>query len=138
MFVPPVAKAQTKATPGPASNMMEQRSTLAARSSCGDQELKAPQWNRSAQGATDGLAWDLSKISIFPPSRSNRPVGIQPKLIIGSAADPLEREADSVADQVMRSPAPGIAIERAQPGISRKCAACQEGRNAPKKGGGNG
>src|SRR5262245_6059181 len=57
---------------------------------------------------------------------------LQPKLTIGHADDPYEREADRVADQVMRMPAPQsdshrlaitpITAHRAQ----RKCAACEE------------
>jgi hypothetical protein len=34
------------------------------------------------------------------------PPGILPKLEVGGAHDPLERQADAVADQVMRMPAP--------------------------------
>jgi Domain of unknown function (DUF4157) len=126
MFAPLVAKAQAKAILGPASNMIAQRSTLAARSFCGDQEPKPPQRNGAPPGTTHSIAWDFSRIPIFPLSLSNRPVNIQTKLVIGAAADPLEQEADNVADQVMRMPAPGIVIARAQLGISRKCAACQE------------
>jgi hypothetical protein len=40
--------------------------------------------------------------------------------------DPLEHEADRVADQVMRMPAPPVAIAAAPPQVSRKCAACEE------------
>jgi hypothetical protein len=36
-----------------------------------------------------------------------REARIQPKLTIGAVDDPLEREADAVADQVMRTPEPG-------------------------------
>ncbi len=42
---------------------------------------------------------------------------IQLKLKIGSANDPLEYEADKVADQVVR--------QKTVPGIQRKCAACE-------------
>jgi hypothetical protein len=47
---------------------------------------------------------------------------IQPKLTVGAADHPLEHEADRVADQVMRMPAPPITA--APPRISRKCDAC--------------
>jgi hypothetical protein len=40
-------------------------------------------------------------------SVTGRVPGIQPKLRIGQVNDPFEREADHVADQVMRMPAPG-------------------------------
>lgn len=51
---------------------------------------------------------------------------LQPKLTIGAVDDPLEREADAVADQVMRMPTPGPAMSASPPRISRKCAACEE------------
>ncbi len=57
---------------------------------------------------------------------------LQPRLTIGQADDPYEREADRIADQVMRMPAPpsdghGLSIT---PGATyqaqRKCAECDE------------
>lgn len=50
---------------------------------------------------------------------------LQPKLKVGAANDPLEHEADAVADRVMRMPDPGP-LSRASPlRVSRKCAACE-------------
>jgi hypothetical protein len=61
---------------------------------------------------------------------------MQPKLTIGAVNDPAEREADRVADQVMRMPEPGPAHDAPAPpaGVSdggggpptarRACAAC--------------
>src|SRR5690554_7559785 len=43
---------------------------------------------------------------------------VQPKLTVGSPDDPYEREADAMADQVMRMPEPGF--------VQRKCAQCVE------------
>ncbi len=51
---------------------------------------------------------------------------LQCKLQIGAVNDPLEAEADRVADQVMRMSDPGISIATAPPQISRKCAGCEE------------
>jgi hypothetical protein len=51
---------------------------------------------------------------------------IQRKLAVGRSDDPLEHEADQVAEQVMRMPAPEISAGAAPPQISRKCAACEE------------
>ena len=42
---------------------------------------------------------------------------IQPKLEVGRVDDPQEKEADEVAQRVMRMP---------EPRIQRKCAACEE------------
>jgi len=50
---------------------------------------------------------------------------LQPKLAIGPVDDPLEQEADRVADQVMRAPAPEPAISGTPPQLSRKCAECE-------------
>jgi hypothetical protein len=47
---------------------------------------------------------------------------IQRKLEVGAVNDPLEHEADSVADKVMRMPD--------QPFVQRKCATCKEEDNA--------
>lgn len=51
---------------------------------------------------------------------------LQCKLTIGAVDDPLEAEADRVADHVMRMPDPAISVAAAPPQISRKCAACEE------------
>ncbi len=50
----------------------------------------------------NSFSWDFSKIPVFASSvagRSQMPV--QPKLVAGQAEDPLEREADHIADQVI-------------------------------------
>ena len=76
-----------------------------------------------------GASWDFSKIPLFPPERqgsSPQPSIIQRKLVVGQTNDPLEHEADRVADQVIRMPAaPEIEPAAAPPQISRKCAACK-------------
>jgi len=60
--------------------------------------------------------------SAAPPA----PAFIQPKLMVGAVDDPLEHEADRVADQVMRMPAPEVAPGAGPAQVSRKCAACEE------------
>jgi hypothetical protein len=55
-----------------------------------------------------------------------RSAAIHAKLAVGAANDPLEHEADRVADEVMRKPDPGLAASSAEPQIRRKCAACEE------------
>jgi len=92
----------------------------------------------TAQVAKTGLSWDFSKISIYPPEWVNRPEEhsslsapplsgvIQPKLAISQADDPLEQEADGVADYVMRMPDPQASLTAAPPQINRECAACKE------------
>jgi hypothetical protein len=52
---------------------------------------------------------------------------VQTKLKIGAVDDPAEREADRVADQVMRMPDTGLTTMAAAPGktVQRACAACE-------------
>ncbi|MDQ6868146.1 MAG: DUF4157 domain-containing protein [Pseudomonadota bacterium] len=90
-------------------------------------------------------AWDFSKIPLFPPERMGGvqplspapaprlPGPIQAKLKVGAVNDPLEHEADRVADQVMRMPAPGVSVAAASPQLSRKCDACEEEEKLQKK-----
>jgi len=48
------------------------------------------------------------------------------KLEVGAVDDPLEAEADRVADQVMRMSDPDLSVSNSTAQISRKCAACEE------------
>jgi hypothetical protein len=69
-----------------------------------------------SQGSASGRLWDFSKIPDVPPGHPSRPAEgspfttlplpgvIQPKLEVGAVDDPLEREADRVADMVMQVP----------------------------------
>ncbi len=61
---------------------------------------------------------------------------LQTKLEIGAANDPLEHEADAMADRVMRMPLSGATFAGVSAGgahIQRKCAACeQEPKIQPK------
>lgn len=52
-------------------------------------------------------------------------VSIQRRLTVGSPDDPLEHEADAMADKVMRMPEPSF--------IQRKCAHCDEHDKAQRK-----
>jgi hypothetical protein len=51
---------------------------------------------------------------------------LQAKLVVGQANDPLEHEADRVADQVMRMPDRALAVLATPSQVSRKCAECEE------------
>jgi Domain of unknown function (DUF4157) len=94
--------------------------------------------DRTEAGTALGQAWDFGKIRIFAPSERGRdgtrpahaapasPCRIQPKLTVGTVDDPLEREADRLADRVMRSPDPRVAVTVAPPQVTRKCDACAE------------
>ena len=90
----------------------------------------------SASRTTGSVSRDFSKSPLAPPDRAAAaPLGtIQAKLAIGRVDDPLEHEADRVADQVMRMPDAEIA-PAAHLQISRSCAACkaEEGEELQKK-----
>jgi hypothetical protein len=73
-------------------------------------------------------AWDFTALPLLSPdggSFSAAPPGaIQTKLEIGALDDPLEREADRVADKVMRMDGRSLSLAAAPLQISRKCASC--------------
>ncbi|MDT5047339.1 MAG: hypothetical protein QOE48_5741 [Mycobacterium sp.] len=59
-------------------------------------------------------------LTLYPMPRA-----LQPKLDIGPVDDPLEHEADRVADQVMRMPDPKLCAGAAPMQIARKCTASE-------------
>jgi hypothetical protein len=72
----------------------------------------------SAAQAAPGVLWDFGSTAL--------PL-IQPKLFLGRVDDPLEREADRVADAVLS----GSSVAAARPTkgrLQRKCSACEEDR----------
>jgi Domain of unknown function (DUF4157) len=71
--------------------------------------------DRTSDATTCGASWSFSAIRLFPEGGTSLPAPwpIQRKLEIGAIDDPLEREADAVADRVLRMPDP------------EKCSACQ-------------
>ena len=116
MFVPPIAKAQPKTSETSASSPAHQRSTPSA-DRAGDGPAELPLMLQRAIG-NQGM---LRLLAAWPRV-------LQRKLAIGRTDDPLEHEADRVADQVMRMPAPaaGSPLTAAPPQVSRKCAECEE------------
>jgi hypothetical protein len=54
------------------------------------------------------------------------PVAVQPKILIGPIDDPLEHEADHVADQATHMPSAKISISARPPQNSLKCAGCEQ------------
>jgi hypothetical protein len=87
-------------------------------------EQEADAVTPTARGAMSGVSPNFSKIPLFPPERATRaPVPfalkgiISPKLAVGAVDDPLEHEADRIAEQVMRKPHPESSVTAAlQPG----------------------
>jgi hypothetical protein len=94
--------------------------------------------NTSPQTTAASPSWDFSKLSIFGPRQRNAPPGsprrasplaspIRPKLVIGDVDDPLEHEADRMADHVMRMLGPlAPTLTGGDGAVRRKCAACEE------------
>ncbi len=79
---------------------------------------------KSAPDRTETFGDDRQAAGNLALQRSLRSGAIQAKLTIGEPGDFYEREADDVADRVMRS--------SAVPAIQRKCAACAGGAPCPK------
>ena len=142
MFAPKIAKPQTKAAKSPISKLTTQHSMFVGHRlghNPADQTLSLQRIiGNPARGATPGSSWNFSKIPVFSPDRATEPQAssalaarplpgaIQAKLVVGQVNDPLEHEADRIADQVMRMPAPGVSVEAVPLQISRKCAACEK------------
>jgi hypothetical protein len=119
--------------------MAEQRATsLPGNEPLDYKEQGSDASSPTARKAAPGVSWDFSRVPIFPPDRAGQteppaprrapplPGILQAKLAVGKVDDPLEDEADQVADQVMRMPTPEAAptLTSAPPQISRKCEAC--------------
>jgi hypothetical protein len=83
-----------------------------------DEQEAVPE-NMAAGEAPRGPSWDFSKLPVFPPD--------QAELAVGRVNDPLEHEADRVADLVMRMPDPVPSIAIAPPQIKRNSTAREEG-----------
>ena len=135
MFAPRVATTQTRGDAGSTGRFGQRTSRQAGNERDGDHEREIVGESLTDLPAPRHLAWDFGKIPLFPPDRTSRtkashplPGIIQPKLVVGAVNDPLEHEADRVADQVMRMPAAaaGLSLTAAPPQVSRKCAACEE------------
>ena len=80
--------------------------------------------HQSARPREGTASWSFGAVAV-----------LQPKLAVGAANDPLEHEADRVAEQVMRMPASGTLASDAPPRISRKCASCEEEKARTKPAG---
>src|SRR5271170_7050745 len=140
MFAPPVARAQTEAASSSIDTIRQQRKISVPRRWQGFDEQHErgadpafEQAQVSSEGFTPAMSLDFGKIPLFPPERSTPTLIVapprhitQPKLAVGPVDDPLEREADRVADQIMQKPASELAVSASQAQVSRKCAACEE------------
>jgi Domain of unknown function (DUF4157)/LysM domain len=135
MFAPRVATTQTRGDASSTGRFGQPTSRQARNERDGEREREIVRENLTDPAAPRRLAWDFGKIPLFAPDQTSRfqasyplPGILQAKLAVGQINDPLEHEADRVADQVMRMPAPeaGPTLTSAPPQISRKCEACEE------------
>lgn len=84
--------------------------------------------NRTPAGTAQPLSAQndyLQKDEIKQKKTDNGFPILQPKLTVGAPDDPFEKEADSVADKVMRMPEQSF--------IQRKCAACEDEERVQRK-----
>lgn len=99
-------------------------------------------WARGVRATTTAIgsipaafSRDFSGIAVSPSARASQSGSLaargtqrgmlQSKLAIGPVDDRLEREADAVADRVMRMQDPALSMLAVQERVSRKCAACE-------------
>jgi hypothetical protein len=118
--------------------LLAQQTSILTKQTGGDHEQTADPASLTARGVTPRPSWGFSKIPVFAPDRVTGPQArpsrdawplpavIQPKLIVQQVDDPLEHEADRLADQVMRMPSRELSKSRAPEQLSRKCTACEE------------
>lgn len=86
--------------------------------------MHAPEKN----SATIHKSYPQSAGSFFPPAH------VQPKLTVNEPGDVHEREADAIADRVMRMPAPSMGLPAAYKSpVQRKCAACEKEEELQRK-----
>lgn len=125
MFAPKVAKAQTCAPTDLTNSFARPRSTPSARgySPVGqslpreirNQAMSRSPTQRAARSTEDGFDRDSEQGSL--PLAGT----VQPKIVVGKVDDPLEHEADRIADQVARGVAPS-AVSGSLPHIQRASA----------------
>jgi hypothetical protein len=148
MFASKVAELQTKAAQGVTGRLVPRRSALVGhltqqrapyliRNGGGDHEQDGAHENMRAREAPHATLWDFSKIPLYPPDDASQPQllcplttppipgAIQAKFRIGQVNDPLEYEADRVADRAMRMPDPALSLISGRPQTNRTCAACE-------------
>src|SRR5262245_58785393 len=81
--------------------------------------------NAPLQGPAAGRGFDFGRLAILPPAPA-RGLPIQRKLTIGAVNDPLEHEADSAADAILRMADPAPVERLPRPGaavsVQRRCA----------------
>lgn len=146
MFAPLIVKPQAKTAVRPSDNALTRGTTDH------DREIEREQTSERTRqigprfpNKESAGAWDFSKIPLHPQGRRDGPDRLSPasaphlpgpiqsELKIGAVNEPLEYEADLVADQVMRMPDAWVSIGTAQPQINRKCDASEQREELQKR-----
>jgi hypothetical protein len=118
------------AKPGPSQD---------SRASFAEKEL-------DSDSSLGGLSWSLANTSLVargggaPAEAKPTPLRLQPKLHIGAVDDPLEHEAERIADEVTRTPdamvssnpLPSGLIVRRKCSCGGSCEKCQAEKNEPE------
>jgi hypothetical protein len=92
------------------------------------QTLQRNLGNQAVQRLMQQSAFGVPSAGTVDRSLASLP--LQRKLLVGSINDPLEHEADRIADTVARVPSATPCTDCAPEQISRKCAACEEEESA--------
>jgi hypothetical protein len=142
MFAPPISTKATSAAPK-SSNLLRRPGDRTAAYSWLSSERGVAGSGVGPSGGQPSAplhgmqaSWNFSRVAVGPgtpssgdglsPPQPRLPGFIQAKLKVGAVDDPLEREADGIADQVLRMSNPEFAVAPVSPRISRKCLACEE------------
>ena len=147
MFAPRISHtAGRRGQPRDAASSLQRHSPLAGAQARREDVPEDRQKQRSSGTDGGGLTGPLSPAAPIVPMPRPHAVRLQTKLRIGSTTDPLESDADRVADQVMRMGVTNIpstgpnqirrkcaqcqreddAVPSTPPQLQRKCAACEE------------
>jgi hypothetical protein len=126
MFAAPKAKSQIKDAASLANKRMPPRSMLSARRPGHGAAEQAHTLKRSIG--------NQATLRLLAQRATPLPSAVQPKLAIGAVDDPLEHEADRVADHVMRMPDPNAhGFTQGTNAVQRKCAACTDEESVARK-----
>jgi hypothetical protein len=124
MFAPKVAKAGPKEAT--LRSLAQRASSLTGNELRGDYDQDAASEKKAARETLRSPSWDFAKIPLLPPYR------IQAKLIVGAVSDPLESEADAMADRVMRGQDAAAATPSSAQTVRRKCSCEESSKPCPK------
>jgi hypothetical protein len=152
MFAPPVAKPVSAPPQRSAAAAQRPEPAAVAPEHSLQQAIgeRIPAQRANANGNDDtgrdvARPWNFGGIPVFSSNHAERlqgpplspvprlPGAIEANLKIGAVNDPLEHEADRVADRVMRLPAPDLSVAAAPPQVSRKCAECEYEKKLRRK-----